>query len=189
MKLIVGIGNPDPEYLETRHNVGWHFLDWLARKYKFSSFNFQNKIEAEVANGKIDTASVKLIKPKTYVNKSGVAVKKAITNYKLKIANLVVVHDDLDIPFGMCKLSFEKNSGGHRGVQSVIDALKTNKFYRIRIGTGVRALDKARDESNKKRDEFVKDFVLKKFTPAQRDELATIFKDCEVRLLHALRHG
>jgi peptidyl-tRNA hydrolase len=98
-----------------------------------------------------------------------------------------VVQDDLDIPFGNCKMSFEKNSGGHRGIESIIKALKTTKFFRVRIGTGVRALDKARDQSDAKRDVFVKDFVLKKFTPSERDELKDIFKACEVRLVQALK--
>lgn len=187
MKLIVGIGNPDPEYLETRHNVGWQFLDWLNKKYKGEKFSENTKVLGHVA--KIDIEGIKswLLKPTTFVNKSGDAVRKAKPWAKAANDDIVIVHDDLDIPFGMCKFSFEKNSGGHRGVQNVIDALKTNKFYRIRIGTGVRALEKARDESDKKRDEFVKEFVLKKFTPAQHDELTAIFKDCEVRLLQALK--
>jgi PTH1 family peptidyl-tRNA hydrolase len=187
MKLIVGIGNPDPEYLETRHNVGWQFLDWLNKKYKGGKFEENKKVLGSVAKADIEGFKSWLMKPSTYVNKSGDAVRKAKPWAKAKNDDIIVVHDDLDIPFGMCKFSFEKNSGGHRGVQSIIDALKTTKFFRIRIGTGVRALDKARDESDKKRDEFVKDFVLKKFTPSQHDELKQIFKDCEVRLLQALK--
>lgn len=187
MKLIVGIGNPDPEYLETRHNVGWMFLDWLRKKYKADDFEENKKVLGKVA--KIDIEGIKgwLLKPQTYVNKSGDAVRAALPWAKAKPADVVVVQDDLDIPFGMCKLSFEKNSGGHKGVESIIKALKTNKFSRIRIGTGVRALDKARDQSDSKRDEFVKDFVLKKFTPSQHDELKAIFKDCEIRLLNTLK--
>ncbi|MCC6934129.1 MAG: aminoacyl-tRNA hydrolase [Candidatus Yanofskybacteria bacterium] len=188
MKLIIGIGNPDPEYLETRHNVGWQFLDWLNKKYKGGKFEENKKVLGEVSRTDIEEFKCWLLKPSTFVNKSGDAAKKAKPWAKAKNEDIVVVHDDLDIPFGMCKFSFEKNSGGHRGVQNIIDALKTNKFYRIRIGTGVRALDKAREASDKKRDEFVKDFVLKKFTPAQRDELKGVFKDCEVRLIQALKH-
>lgn len=189
MKLIVGIGNPDAEFLLTRHNVGWQFLDWLQKKYKGGSFEENKKVLGMAATIDIEGERGWLLKPTTYVNKSGDSVRKAKPWAKAKNTDIIVVHDDLDIPFGMCKFSFEKNSGGHRGVQSVIDSLKTTKFYRIRIGTGVRALDKARDESDKKRDEFVKDFVLKKFTPAQHEELKAIFKECEVRLFQALKHG
>ncbi len=187
MKLIIGIGNPDPQYADTRHNVGWQFLNWLRKKYKVSSFQFSEKMNSEIATGEIDGIKVSLAKAHTYVNETGTAVKKITGNLKLKPENVIVVHDDLDIPFGMCKRSFEKNSGGHKGVESVIKALKTTKFHRIRIGTAVRSLDKAREQSDKKRDEFVKDFVLHTFTPAQRDELKTVFKECEVRLLQALK--
>lgn len=172
MKLIVGIGNPDAEYAETRHNVGWMFLDWLQKKYK---------------GGSIGGTKVTYCKPDTYVNESGKAVVLAKKQTKAKNEDIIVIQDDLDIPFGNCKLSFEKNSGGHRGIESIIKALKTTAFHRIRIGTGVRALDKARAQSESKRDEFVKEFVLKKFTPSEREELPGIFKAAEVRLLQALR--
>lgn len=172
MKLIIGIGNPDAEYQETRHNVGWMFLDWLQKKYKGTGDTIE-----------IEGVKAKLLKPDTYVNKTGEAVKRS----KVKSSDLIVIQDDLDIPFGMCKLSFDKNSGGHKGVESIIATLKTKKFCRIRIGIGVKALDKARSTSEKTRDAFVHDFVLKKFTPAQHDELNTIFADCLVRLMHILR--
>lgn len=189
MKLIIGIGNPDPEYLETRHNVGWLFLEWLWKKYgsKNDEWRSEAKMNAVVAKASIDGIKAVLAKPTTFVNKSGDAAKRLRPWAKASPADIVLVHDDLDIPFGMAKLSFEKNSGGHKGVESVMAALKTKKFWRIRIGTGTRAVDKARDQSDKKRDEFVRDFVLKKFTPSEHDELKDIFKAGEVRLLQALK--
>jgi PTH1 family peptidyl-tRNA hydrolase len=187
MKLIVGIGNPDPQYAQTRHNVGWQFLDWLRRKYKGDDFEVNPKLLASVTKLDIDGIKAQLVKPTTFVNKSGDAVGKAAKWAKAKSADIIVVHDDLDIPFGNCKLSFEKDSAGHKGVESVMRALKTKKFWRVRIGTGVRALDKARQQSDAKRDEFVKEFVLHTFTPAQHDELKNVFKACEVRVLQALK--
>lgn len=189
MKLIVGIGNPDPEYLKTRHNVGWQFLDWLRQKFQVASFQLQEKFNTEIAEGKIEGISMALVKPLGYVNNTGEVVKKITGNLKLKTNNLIVVQDDLDIPFGKCKLSFDRNSGGHRGAESIIKALKTTKFYRIRIGLGTKALDKARQQSDTKRDEFVRDFVLKKFTPSEREKLKDIFVACEVRLLQTLKNG
>jgi PTH1 family peptidyl-tRNA hydrolase len=189
MKLIIGLGNPDPEYAQTRHNVGWLFLDWLDRKYKGEKFADNTKLLGSVAKVEIEGFKCWLLKPSTYVNKSGDAARKAKPWAKAKSSDIILVHDDLDIPFGNCKLSFEKEAAGHRGVQSVMDALKTTKFHRIRIGTAVRALDRARDLTDAKRDAFVKDFVLKKFTPAQHDELKAIFKACEVRLIDALKRG
>lgn len=192
LKLIVGLGNPDPEYQETRHNVGFVMLDKLAKKIEADDFEDDSKSEALVARGRFEcqgkksgnkkSAPVLLAKPQTYVNKSGQAVGALARKNKIKAQDVIVIQDDLDIPFGGVKLSFDKHSGGHRGVDSIIKALKTKKFYRLRIGTGVRALDKARQQSDKKRDEFVKDFVLKKFTPSEREELKTLFKEILKRL-------
>ena len=171
MKLIVGIGNPDPEYAATRHNVGWQFLDWLKGKWSVKSekWTVNEKLNSELLKVDIEGVKAWLLKPQTYVNKSGDAVGKAAKWAKAKPADVVVVHDDLDIPFGNCKLSFEKDSAGHKGVESVMRALKTKKFFRIRIGTGTRAIDKARDQSDAKRDAFVKGFVLKTFTAGEHD--------------------
>jgi PTH1 family peptidyl-tRNA hydrolase len=187
MKLIIGIGNPDPEYADTRHNVGWQFLEWLRKKHKGESFANNKKLEAEVSRTDVDGIKTQLIRPQTYVNRSGSAAAKAKKWAKAKNEDIVVIQDDLDVPFGKCKMSFEKNSGGHRGIESIMSSLRSKKFYRIRIGLGIRSLDKAREQTSKRRDEFVKDFVLKKFTPAQREQLKQIFKDCELRLMNALK--
>jgi peptidyl-tRNA hydrolase, PTH1 family len=187
LKLIVGIGNPDPEYQETRHNIGFVILEKLAKKIEAEDFENDAKSNALTAKGKFEREGKKmvpvlLVEPQTYVNKSGDAVSALAKKNKAKAQDIIVIQDDLDIPFGNVKLSFDKNSGGHRGIESIIRSLKTKKFYRIRIGTGVRALDKARQQSDKKRDEFVKDFVLKKFTPSEREEIKTLFKETIKRL-------
>ncbi len=187
MKLIVGIGNPEEKYLETRHNVGFMFVDQIAKKLGANSFTEDKKLNAFVSKTKFEKTPLVLAKPTTYVNKSGEAVAKLAKLYKVKPADIIVVQDDLDIEFGHCKNSFDKNSGGHKGIESIIKALKTKKFYRIRIGLGVKALDKARDQSDTKRDEFVQDFVLSKFTPAAKDTLKDVFKDCWVRLEQILK--
>ncbi len=185
-KLLIGIGNPDEEYQNTRHNVGFMLLDYIAKKNDFADFEVNKASNSLVAKGKIGKTTVILAKPQTYVNKSGESAKKLIGNWKLEIGNLIVVHDDLDIPFENTKLSLGKNSGGHKGVESVMKALKTKDFYRLRIGTAKRALDKAREQSDKKRDEFVRNFVLSKFTPGEHDELKKIFKEGYDKLLQIL---
>lgn len=188
MKLIVGIGNPDKEYLETRHNIGWVFLDWLNKKYNGSGFEMNKKLEGEVAKVDIDGFKSHLLKPHTYVNASGKSVAKARPWAKAKPEDVIVIHDDLDVPFGSCKMSFNKNSGGHRGVESVRKALKTKKFYRIKIGLGTAGLKKARKGTPASRDEWVKNFVLKKFTASEKEKLKEVFKDCEVRLMQAFKN-
>lgn len=179
MKLIIGLGNPDPEYQETRHNVGFMVVDKIAAD---AEFEFDKKINAEIAKGRFDDKPVILVKSHTYVNKTGEAVKKLKNKLKIKPADIVVVHDDLDIEFGSFKVSFEKNSGGHKGVQNIIDNLKTNKFWRVRIGTANRKVKTARDQSVKEKKELIKDFVLAKFSPAEKDELKKIIKGALERL-------
>ena len=183
IKLIIGLGNPDQEYQNTRHNVGFMFLDYLVKKIDANDFAEDKKHNALVSKSKIGKTSVVLVKPLCYVNKSGEVISKLAKFYKVKSADIIVIQDDLDIEFGSLKNSFEKNSGGHKGIQSIIKALKTNKFYRLRIGTSVRSLLKAREQSDKKRDAFVMDFVLAKFSPKEQDIIKKMFPDIYERLL------
>lgn len=191
-KLIIGIGNPDQEYADTRHNIGFMFLDFLAKKGGCDDFTFDKKSNALIlecsytfsSKEKADPKPIKvaLAKPQTYVNNSGMTAAKLRSFYKIKPEDLMVIQDDLDIEFGNTKMSFDRNSGGHRGIDSIIKALKTTKFTRLRLGTAKSALDKARQQSDKKRDEFVSGFVLGKFTPGEREQLKAIFKEAYEKL-------
>ena len=185
-KLLVGLGNPDENYQNTRHNVGFMFLDYLAKKIDANDFAEDKKHNALVSKSKIEKTPVVLAKPHTFVNKSGQVVFKLAKFYKIKPANIIVIQDDLDIEFGSFKNSFEKNSGGHKGVESIIKALKTNKFHRLRIGTSVKALLKAREQSDKKRDAFVMGFVLAKFSPKEQAVIKKMFPDIYGRLLQII---
>ena len=176
-KLIVGLGNPDPEYQNTRHNVGFMFLNYLAKKLGANDSELDKKTSSLTAKTKLEKTTAILAKPQTYVNKSGEAVKKLCSMFRVPCSMLIVVHDDLDIPFGNTKISFNKNSGGHKGVESIMRALKTKKFYRLRIGLGTRALAKARALSNSQRDEFVVKMVLSKFSPSEQEQLKKIFEE------------
>lgn len=186
MKLIIGIGNPDEQYQGTRHNIGFMFLDYLAKKIDANDFTEDKKANALVSKSKIEKTPVILGKPLSYVNKSGEVVSKLARLYKVKPADVVIVQDDLDIEFGSFKNSFDKNSGGHKGIESIIKSLRTKKFYRLRIGVSVKALQKARQESDKKRDAFVMDFVLAKFSPKDQDVIKKMFPLIYERLLQVL---
>jgi PTH1 family peptidyl-tRNA hydrolase len=134
MKIIVGLGNPGKEYERTRHNAGFMALDKIAQAYDFESFRLEDKFEAEIAHGKIGDKNVLLVKPQTFMNASGRAVAKILSFYKLDASNLIVFHDDLDIPLGEYRASFGSRSAGHKGVQSIIDSVNTRDFKRLRIG-------------------------------------------------------
>jgi len=185
--LIIGLGNPDKEYSETRHNVGFMFLDALAKQMKATDFVLEKKLMAEIATGKLNGQKVILAKPQTFVNKSGEAVKKLVTSYKLLVTSLIVVHDDLDVPFEYTKLTPGSGSGGHKGVQSILGQLKTENIKRLKIGIANSKLKLARSQkSDKKRLEMISGLVLSKFTPNEREKLKKIFKEAVAKIEQAI---
>ena len=133
MFLIVGLGNPGAEYANTRHNVGFMAADFLHDKFSFSPFKV--KFDGMIAEGKIGGEKVYLLKPQTYMNLSGNAVVKAAHFYKILPENIVVMHDDMDLPCGRLKAKLGGGSGGHNGIKS-IDAAVSPNYNRIRIGVG-----------------------------------------------------
>ncbi len=131
--IIAGLGNPGNEYEGTRHNAGRSIVSALALTNGFPEWKLDKKTHSLRAEGKIGKEYVTLLLPETFVNKSGNALKPLVTTKK-KAHSLVVVHDDLDLPLGKLKISFNRNSGGHRGIDSVIRVLKTSEFIRLRVG-------------------------------------------------------
>ena len=130
---FVGLGNPGEEYVDTRHNAGRMMLLWLA-KTEGAEWKTDKKLNAQVAKIKLGKSPVVLVLPDSFMNNSGKSVKPLVSSLKAA-EKLMVIYDDLDLPFGSAKMSFNKSSGGHRGLESIIKALKTEKFARIRIGT------------------------------------------------------
>jgi len=134
MKLIVGLGNPGSRYRGTRHNVGWEVLDRLARKHGIAIE--EDTGWAEVGRGAIGPHRVALARPMTYVNASGTAVVDLKRRYRVKAADLFLIVDDLDLPLGRLRLRPKGTAGGHNGLRSVIEALGTDSFPRMRVGIG-----------------------------------------------------
>ncbi len=157
-KIVVGLGNPGPEFENTYHNVGILALKKMAGSAEFKTY----KHLFEYAEAQ-DTA---FIAPLTFMNGAGAAVREALKKFGAKPKDLVVIHDDSDIPVGKYKISRERGSAGHKGVQSIMDALHTNDFTRIRIGI------RAPNEVKRKKAE---EFVLKKIRPADREVLEELF--------------
>lgn len=133
MYTIVGLGNPGEEYEHTRHNVGFMVLEELRESEKLPEFVLLKKHNAYVTDGLFEKEKVQLVLPQTYMNKSGGSVKTFVTSVK-KAEKLIVVYDDIDLPFGSIKVSHGRGSGGHRGLESVIRAVKTKDFTRVRVG-------------------------------------------------------
>lgn len=131
--LIVGLGNPGKEYEKTRHNTGRIILEYIAKMQDFSEWKNDMKTKSLRAKGEIEKEKLDFMLPETFMNNSGNAVAQVIDAPK-KLKNLVVIYDDLDIPVGNLKISFNRSSGGHNGVQSIIKKIKSEEFVRIRVG-------------------------------------------------------
>jgi PTH1 family peptidyl-tRNA hydrolase len=130
--IFVGLGNPGDEYKETRHNTGRMLVEWFGKSLD-AEWKLDKKLNATVAKVKVGKTPVTLVLPETFMNNSGKSVKPLITSVK-SAEKLMVIYDDLDLPFGTNKISFNKSSGGHRGLESIIKSIKTEKFARVRVG-------------------------------------------------------
>lgn len=133
MILIVGLGNPGSEYEKTRHNTGRIILEQIAKANDFSEWKNDMKIKSFRSKGELGDEKVEFLLPNTFMNNSGLAVAPLIDSPK-KLKSLIVVYDDMDLPIGSLKISFNRSSGGHNGIESIIKKLKSQEFVRIRIG-------------------------------------------------------
>lgn len=158
VKLIVGLGNPGKKYDETRHNIGFHVIDELAKSLKIT-LN-QEKFKGVFGFDTINGEKVFLLKPLTYMNLSGEAVRPLIDFYKISIDDVVVVYDDLDLPPGKIRLRQKGGHGGHNGIKSLLAHLGTEHFKRIRVGVG-------RPEPGI----AVANYVLSTFRPDEKQEV------------------
>lgn len=169
MKIIVGLGNPGREFENTYHNVGADTLRALAAPQAFKQYKklFLYAVADSAADSRV------FVLPLTFMNESGAAVREAMKRFGMKPDDLVVIHDDSDLPLGAYKISYDKNSAGHHGVQSVIDALGTKNFTRIRIG-----IRPATERRRKKASAF----VLKKISAKDNIVLENVFKTISRRI-------
>jgi PTH1 family peptidyl-tRNA hydrolase len=134
MKLVIGLGNPGVEYAQTRHNTGFHVVEKLAEKLGWS-WN-ERRSRSMLASGTLGLEKVILVKPLTYMNRSGEAVGELARWYRVQPEDILVVHDDLDLPVGKLRLRSNGSAGGHNGVDNIILHLHTDQFPRLRIGIG-----------------------------------------------------
>lgn len=134
MQIIIGLGNPGEKHGNTRHNVGFRILDKMAEKIE-ATFHLKKDFNAEIAELDFNRTTVKLVKPQTFMNDSGLAVVKIKNFYKVSSRNILVVHDDVDLALGKIRIQLDGSSAGHKGIQSIID-VTGNDFWRVRIGVG-----------------------------------------------------
>ena len=184
--IIVGLGNPGEEYQGTRHNTGRIALEFFAKQMQFGDWKEDKKSKAHIASGMIGKIAVVLVAPDTFMNKSGSAVVRYVKSQKAA-ERMIIIYDDLDLPLGGLKLSFNRGSGGHRGVESIMRAVKTKKFTRVRVGVSpATAGGKLRKPQGEKE---VVAFILSKFKPAELDEMKKVFKKVAGALEVAVADG
>jgi peptidyl-tRNA hydrolase, PTH1 family len=166
MWLIVGLGNPGPKYALTRHNLGFLAVDLFSQSAGKPPWSEEQK--AHVCKFKMDDVQIILAKPMTFMNKSGESVQALLHYYKIPTDNLLVVHDEVEIPFGQIRLQKNRGAGGHNGVKSVNEMLGTQDYLRLRLGVG-RPPHPEMD---------VADYVLQKFNGEEQDKLTEFLNRC-----------
>lgn len=157
MKIVVGLGNPGPDYKETRHNIGYKVLEELAARHRV--VRQESKYDSIIGETRINGHKVLLVKPLTYMNLSGKAVQPLVHWHKLDLSDLIVIYDDMDLPVGSLRIRAAGGSGGHKGIKSIMDRLNTDSFPRVRIGIG-RPIE--RDAAN---------WVLGRFSGLEKEQM------------------
>ncbi|MDO8231655.1 MAG: aminoacyl-tRNA hydrolase [bacterium] len=171
--VVVGLGNPGKEYEKTRHNAGRDAVEALAKSEGFDEFVFNKTSNALVSKGVIDGENAMLVLPETMMNLSGKAVSAFVKTPKAG-KNLLVIHDDLDLPLGTIKMVFGRGSGGHKGVESIMRAIKTQEFARIRIG--ISGVGKKNQAKKVQGEEKVIKLVIGKWKPIEAAVVKKVLK-------------
>jgi len=170
MKLVVGLGNPGPKYHLNRHNIGFLCLDFWLESLGVASSRWKSDSQAEHVSFEFEGQKVVLLKPQTYMNLSGQAVQSTLAFYKIPLQNLVVIHDEIDQPFGAIKIHKNRGHAGHNGIRSISQLLGSNDYARLRLGVG----RPANPEMS------VADYVLQNFSKSEMDSLpAFLERSCD----------
>ncbi|MCB9799021.1 aminoacyl-tRNA hydrolase [Candidatus Nomurabacteria bacterium] len=182
MKLIVGLGNPGKQYTKTRHNVGFMVLDELRNKlsgyYQADKWNLSKKFNAELSGCTIAGKKIVLAKPMTFMNASGQSVQLIANFYKIPVEDLIVIHDEKDIPLGEIKIQQDRGPAGHNGIKSIIEHTGSKNFLRVRVGIASKNEKKMQDTSQ---------FVLGKFGMFEKKLLAQAITSATDELIRMLK--
>jgi peptidyl-tRNA hydrolase, PTH1 family len=184
MKLIVGLGNPGRGYAHNRHNVGFICLNHFARTQGIRFDKKQGK--ARIGTGEVAGNKVVLAKPQTYMNLSGESVSHLIKKFDIKLNDLLIIHDDLDLPLGRIRIRYGGSSGGHKGIDSIINELGSQDFIRLRVGIGRPTENEGATEFS---DNEIITYVLGDFTPDEKQTIAQAIAKVSEAILCLLTEG
>lgn len=182
MKLIVGLGNPGRSYSKNRHNTGFMCLRHFARQHNIRLDKKQAK--ARIGSGRVNGNQVILARPQTYMNLSGQSVSRLVSKFKANLDDLIVIHDDLDLSLGKIRIRQGGSSGGHKGIDSIINELGSRDFVRIKVGIG-RPTENATEISEA---DIIK-YVLSDFTPDEKQSITPVIAQVSEAILCLLTDG
>lgn len=182
MKLIVGLGNPDREYAGTRHNIGFMCVAHFAKSHRITLDKKQCR--ARVGMGEVAATPVVLARPQTYMNASGASVRQLLEKYKVDLSDLIVIHDDLDLPLGKLRIRLGGGSGGHKGIKSIIAEVGSPDFIRVRVGIG-----RPPSERSETIEEDIIGYVLTDFTPDEKAVVKAAIEQVSEAILCLLTDG
>lgn len=182
-KLIVGLGNPGQAYANSRHNIGASCLNYFARQH---GIRFDRKRgRARIGSGNVAGSEVVLAKPRTFMNRSGDSVGPLFRKYRVRLENLIVIHDDLDMPPGKIRIRPGGSSAGHKGISSIIAHLGSQDFCRIRIGIGRPLVE----EGSTTGEDDIIDWVLSSFTPEEEEVISKVIPQVSDAIYCLLTEG
>lgn len=184
--IIVGLGNPGEEYENTRHNAGRMVVEAFRKKNDFPEWIQDKSLKARISKGSLGKDKVLLVEPDNFMNVSGKSVAPLVKNAK-DAERTIVVYDDLDLPLGGMKISFNRSSGGHKGVESIIKSLKTREFSRLRIG--ICPTTPGGKLKKPKGDDALLDFIVGPFKKTELDEMKKVVKNGAEALALILEEG
>ena len=179
MIAIIGLGNPGKKFKENRHNVGFLVIDEILKNPDCLVIEQKNKFEAEFIIATINDQKIILAKPQTFMNNSGKAVKKILNYYKIPLNKLWVIHDEIDLPLGTIRISKNISSAGHKGIESIINELKSRNFFRFRIGIGPK--NNSREPAEL--------YVLQDFSKEQKPIIKKVIAKTAEIIINDLKHG
>jgi len=183
MKLIIGLGNPGRGYANNRHNVGFVCVNHFAKTQGIRFDRKQGK--ARIGSGEVAGSKIVLAKPQTYVNLSGQSVSRLVKRFNINLNELIVIHDDLDLPLGKIRISHGSSSGGHKGVDSIISCLGNQDFTRLRVGIGRPATEGPAEAS----EIDIVAYVLSDFTPDEKQVIVRVTPRVGEAILCLLSQG
>ena len=184
MKLIVGLGNPGQGYANNRHNVGFVCVNHFA---KMHGIRFDKKqCRARIGSGEVAGNGVVVARPQTYMNSSGESVSRLVRKFDINLDNLLVIHDDLDLPLGKIRLRQGGGSGGHKGIGSIIDCVESESFLRLRVGIGRPTIPEGSAGIS---EADIVTYVLSNFTPEEKRIITQIIPGVSEAILCLLTEG